>query len=68
MRILCIIFALTLAACAGRDAARGDIGFLKLQREILEGSLARQRRKEAEKVVSAPVEFRSPGGYGRALP
>jgi ABC-type uncharacterized transport system fused permease/ATPase subunit len=48
--------------------ARGDIGFLKLQREILEGSLARQRKKEAEKVVAAPVEFRSPGGYGRALP
>jgi hypothetical protein len=46
--------------------ARGDIGFLKLQREILENALARERIKQAEKTVAAAVQFRSPGGYGRA--
>lgn len=46
--------------------ARGDIGFLKLQRQILENALARERLKQAEKTVSAAVQFRSPGGYGRA--
>jgi hypothetical protein len=48
--------------------AKGDIGFLKLQRQILEHALERQRREAAEKTISAPIEFRSPGGYGRALP
>lgn len=47
--------------------ARGDIGFVKLQREILQNALARQRKAAAEKIVAGPVEFRSPGGYGRAL-
>lgn len=45
--------------------ARGDIGFVKLQRQVLENALARQRRANAEKIVPGKVEFQSPGGYGR---
>jgi hypothetical protein len=47
--------------------ASGDIGFLRLQREILENALRRQRVEAAGKAASALVEFQSPGGYGRAL-
>ncbi|UWU88165.1 hypothetical protein N2605_17490 [Bradyrhizobium yuanmingense] len=47
--------------------ARGDIGFVRLQREVLENALARQRKAASEKIVPATVEFRSSGGYGRAL-
>jgi hypothetical protein len=47
--------------------ARGDIGFVRLQREVLENALARQRKAVAEKIVPGTVESRSPGGYGRAL-
>jgi hypothetical protein len=47
--------------------AKGDIGFVRLQREILEGALRRQRAAAAEKSASAPIDFRSPGGYGRAV-
>lgn len=49
------------------SVARGDIGFVRLQREILQNALARQRKAAADKVVAGPVEFRSPGNYGRAL-
>jgi hypothetical protein len=47
--------------------ARGDIGFVRLQREVLENALTRQRKAAAEKIVPSPVESRSPGGYGRAV-
>jgi hypothetical protein len=47
--------------------ARGDIGFVRLQREVLQNALARQRKAAADKIAPAKVEFRSPGGYGRAL-
>lgn len=47
--------------------ARGDIGFVRLQREVLQNALARQRKAAADKVVAGAVEFRSPGSYGRAL-
>jgi hypothetical protein len=48
--------------------ARGDIGFVRLQREVLQNALARQRKAASEKIAAGPVEFRSPGAYGRALP
>jgi hypothetical protein len=48
--------------------ARGDIGFVRLQREVLQNALARQRKATADKIVAGTVELRSPGGYGRALP
>jgi hypothetical protein len=47
--------------------AKGDIGFVKLQREILQNALNRQRKIAAEKIIPAEVEHRSPGAYGRAL-
>lgn len=47
--------------------AQGDIGFLRLQREILQNALARERKKQAEKAIVAPVQFRSPGSYGQAV-
>lgn len=47
--------------------AKGDIGFVKLQREILQNALDRQRKLAAEKIKPAEIEQRSPGGYGRAL-
>jgi hypothetical protein len=47
--------------------ARGDIGFVRLQREVLQNALARQRKAAAEKIAEGAVGFRSPGGYGRAL-
>ena len=47
--------------------ARGDIGFVRLQREVLQNALARQRKAAADKIVAGTVETRSPGGYGRAL-
>lgn len=47
--------------------ARGDIGFVRLQREVLQNALARQRKAAADKIVAGAVEYRSPGGYGRAL-
>jgi hypothetical protein len=47
--------------------AKGDIGFVKLQRRVLENALARQRKATADKIVAAEVEYRSPGSYGRAL-
>jgi len=47
--------------------ARGDIGFVRLQREVLENALARQRKAAAEKIAPGNIEFRSPGGYGRAV-
>lgn len=48
--------------------AKGDIGFVKLQREILQNALNRQRKLAAEKIVPAEVVQRSPGGYGQPLP
>ena len=47
--------------------AMGDIGFVRLQREVLENALSRQRKAVSEKVTASAVEFRSPGGYGRAV-
>lgn len=47
--------------------AKGDIGFVRLQREVLENALARQRKIAAEKIVAGAIDYRSPGGYGRAL-
>jgi hypothetical protein len=47
--------------------ARGDIGFVRLQRDVLENALARQRKSAAEKIVPRTVESLSPGTYGRAL-
>lgn len=45
----------------------GDIGFLRLQRRILEHALERERIKEASKKVAAPVNWTTKDGYGRAL-
>jgi hypothetical protein len=45
--------------------AAGDIGFLSLQRRILENAVDRERAKEAAKKAQSPVEFRSPGSFGR---
>jgi hypothetical protein len=47
--------------------ALGDIGFVRLQREVLENALARQRKSASEKLTASTVEYRSPGGYGRAV-
>jgi hypothetical protein len=47
--------------------AMGDIGFVRLQREVLENALARQRKAASEKITASAVEYRSPGGYGRAV-
>jgi hypothetical protein len=47
--------------------AMGDIGFVRLQREVLENALARQRKSASEKITASTVEYRSPGGYGRAI-
>lgn len=45
----------------------GDIGFLRLQRRILENALARERKKAAEKIASSrSVELVS-GNYGRVI-
>lgn len=46
---------------------QGDIGFLHLQREILENALKRERQKEAANVVSSQVTRISPGRYGSKL-
>ncbi|MFH5926148.1 hypothetical protein [Roseomonas xinghualingensis] len=50
------------------EMAHGDIGFLRLQRTILEGAVGRERQKEAKRKVEAPTVLRSSGSYGRALP
>ena len=47
--------------------AMGDIGFVRLQREVLENALARQRKSASEKITTSTVEYKSPGGYGRAV-
>jgi hypothetical protein len=47
--------------------AMGDIGFVRLQREVLENALARQRKSASEKLTASAVEYKSPGGYGRAI-
>ena len=47
--------------------ARGDIGFLRLQRKVLENALLRDRRKHVEELLDQSALHRSPGEYGRAL-
>ena len=47
--------------------AKGDIGFVRLQREILENALRRERKKTAAKIVAAAIDQTSPGGYGKAV-
>jgi hypothetical protein len=47
--------------------AKGDIGFVRLQRLILENALGRQRKAAADKITISTIEQRSPGGYGRSL-
>lgn len=46
--------------------AKGDIGFIRLQRLILENAVARERRKEAARVVASPVTRVTPGRFGSA--
>jgi hypothetical protein len=46
---------------------KGDIGFLRLQRQILENALARDRKTAAEKVASARSVELVTGNYGRVI-
>ena len=45
----------------------GDIGFIRLQRHIIEHALERERNREALKKISASVDWKSSGDYGRAI-
>ena len=45
----------------------GDIGFVRLQRRVLENALKRTREAEAAAKAEQPVAWKSGGGYGRAL-
>jgi uncharacterized membrane protein YiaA len=46
---------------------RGDIGFLRLQRQILENALMRERKKAAEKIASSRSVELVTGKYGRVI-
>ena len=49
------------------QVARGDIGFVRLQRKILSNSMMREKRKNIKKIVEDVVQSRSGEDYGRAL-
>lgn len=63
-----LAFMLFWVVCRLAEMTYGDLGFLRLQRRILERALERERRKEASKKVAGPVEWQASGDYGRALP
>ena len=47
--------------------ARGDIGFLRLQRQIIYNSLRREQASDADKLAKQPVTLKSVGEYGRQI-
>ena len=46
---------------------KGDLGFIKLQREILENALKRERYKVAAKVIESQLEYKSVEPFGRSV-